>query len=62
MANIAGDGLLIFFAAGAVVGVLAMFTSLLRQRREITRLKRDVRLKEKLADINDTQQMPIQPS
>lgn len=54
--------LLIFFAAGAVVGVLAMFASLLRQRREITRLKRDVRLKEKLADIDDTQQMPIQPS
>lgn len=54
--------LLIFFAAGAVVGVLAMFASLLRQRREITRLKRDARLKEKLADINDMQQMPIQPS
>lgn len=54
--------LLIFFAVGAAVGVVAMFTNVLQQRREITRLKRDVRVKNKLADIGDTQQVPIQPS
>lgn len=54
--------LLVFFAAGAVVGVLAMFADVLRQRREIARLKREVNLKNKLADMDDTQRMPIQPS
>lgn len=53
---------LVFFAAGAVVGVLAMLGNVLQQRREIARLKRDVRLKNKMADIGDTQQTPIQPS
>jgi uncharacterized integral membrane protein len=54
--------LLIFFAAGAVVGVMAMFSNVLRQRREIARLKRDIRVKNKLADAGETQQTPIQPS
>lgn len=54
--------LLLFFAAGAVVGILAMFAKVLQQRREISRLKRDIRVKNKLADINETQQLPIQPS
>lgn len=54
--------MLVFFAAGAVAGILAMFVSLLKQRREISRLKRDIRLRNKLASIDDTQQMPIQPS
>jgi uncharacterized integral membrane protein len=36
---------LVFFAMGAVVGVLAMLPNLLQQRREIARLKRDLRLK-----------------
>ena len=54
--------LLIFFAAGAAVGVLAMLANVLQQRREIARLKRDIRVKNKLADIGDTQQLPIQPS
>ncbi|HEX5338307.1 MAG TPA: LapA family protein [Gallionella sp.] len=54
--------LLIFFAGGAAVGVLAMFANVLQQRREIARLKRDIRVKNKLADIGETQQMPIQPS
>jgi len=53
---------LIFFAAGAVVGVLAMLGNVLQQRREIARLKRDIRVKNKLADIGETQQIPIQPS
>ncbi|MBK9160612.1 MAG: LapA family protein [Nitrosomonadales bacterium] len=54
--------LLVFFAAGALIGVLAMFVHVLQQRREIARLKRDIRVKNKLADIGETQQIPIQPS
>jgi lipopolysaccharide assembly protein A len=54
--------LLVFFAAGAIVGVLAMFANVLQQRREIAHLKRDISLKSKLAGIDKTQQMPIQPS
>ena len=54
--------LLIFFAAGAAVGVLAMLANVLQQRREIARMKRDIRVKNKLAGVGDTQQIPIQPS
>ena len=36
--------LLLFFAIGAVVGLLSMLTSLLRQRREIAALKKELRL------------------
>jgi lipopolysaccharide assembly protein A len=51
--------LLLFFAAGSVVGVLAMFGKVLQQRREIARLKREIRVKNQLAGVDD---MPIQPS
>jgi uncharacterized integral membrane protein len=54
--------LLVFFAAGAVAGILAMFVSLLKQRREISRLKRDIRLRNELGGMNEDQQIPIQPS
>lgn len=54
--------LLVFFAAGAAVGVLAMLANVLLQRREIARLKRDIRVKSALAGISETQQTPIQPS
>ncbi|OFZ67133.1 MAG: hypothetical protein A2V79_11000 [Betaproteobacteria bacterium RBG_16_56_24] len=54
--------LLMFFAAGAIVGVLAMLAEALQQRREIARLKRDILVKNKLAGIDETQKMPIQPS
>ena len=54
--------LLIFFAAGTAIGALAMLASVLRQRREIARLKRDILVKNKLAGIDETQKMPIQPS
>jgi putative membrane protein len=50
--------LLIFFTAGAVVGVLAMFPKMVRQRREIAALKRKLRAREKLAEIDETQQLP----
>ncbi len=48
--------LLVFFAVGAVVGVLAMLANVLQQRREIAALKRDIRVKNKLAGIGETQQ------
>lgn len=54
--------LLVFFAAGTAVGVLAMLANVLQQRREIARLKRDIRVKNTLAGIGETQQTPIQPS
>jgi len=54
--------LLVFFAAGALAGILAMFVSLLKQRREISRLKRDIRLRSELGGMREDQQTPIQPS
>jgi putative membrane protein len=42
--------LLIFFSVGTAVGVLAMLSGQLRQRREIAALKREIRAKSKLAD------------
>ena len=35
--------LLVFFAAGAVLGVVATLSTVFRQRREIARLKRELR-------------------
>ena len=35
--------LLVFFAAGAAIGVLATLATVFRQRREIARLKRELR-------------------
>lgn len=54
--------LLLFFAAGTAVGVLAMLANVLQQRIEIARLKRDLRIKNKLADVDASQQTPVQPS
>lgn len=54
--------LLLFFAVGAIVGVAAMFVTVLQQRREIARLKRDLKTRNKLADIAEDQRTPIQPS
>jgi len=54
--------LLVFFATGAVAGIFAMFVSLLKQRREIFRLKRDIRLRSELGGMSEDQQTPIQPS
>src|SRR5450631_1904049 len=48
--------LLIFFAAGMAVGVLAMLVNVLQQRREISVLKREIRVKDKLAGSDETQQ------
>ena len=54
--------LLLFFAVGVGIGMLALLGNIFRQRKEISKLKRELRLKNKLADIGDTQQVPIQPS
>lgn len=43
-----------FFAAGAAVAALAMLSIVLTQRRNIARLERDVRVKHKLAELDDT--------
>jgi hypothetical protein len=44
---------LLFFAVGVSVGVLAVLGNIFRQRREISTLKRELRLKNKLANVND---------
>jgi len=54
--------LLLFFATGVGIGMLAVLGNILRQRREIAVLKRELRLKNKLAGVGDTQSIPVQPS
>lgn len=51
--------LLAFFALGCVIGVLAMLADSFRQRREISQLKSEIRVKDRIAD---TQRLPIQSS
>ena len=51
---------LVFFAFGAVVGVISMLGNVLRLRRETARLKRDIKVNSKLADTSEIQQKPIQ--
>ncbi len=43
--------LLLFFAAGTAVGILAVLGNLLRQRKELAVLKDELRLKNKLAGV-----------
>lgn len=52
--------MLAFFVAGAVLGMLAVLGNLLRQRREIAALKKELRLKSKLIEAEEA--APIQPS
>ena len=52
--------LLCFFAIGAGIGILAMLGALLRQRRELVAVKRELQLKNKLEQAE--QHFPIQPS
>ncbi len=54
--------LLMFFVVGAALGVLAMVGKIMHQRQEIVRLKRDIKVKNKLAGIGETQKTHIQPS
>jgi len=53
--------LLCFFTVGVVIGLLAMLGMLYRQRRELAAARRELQLKNKLADF-DAQRDPIQPS
>ena len=53
--------LLLFFAAGSVVGMLAVLGSILRQRREIAALKRELRMKNKLIEAAEKASTPSQP-
>ena len=53
--------LFVFFSAGAIVGVLAMYVSLLQKRREISRLKHDIKIRSKIADAVEEQRNPVQP-
>ena len=46
--------LLLFFAVGVGIGVLAVLGNMFRQRREIAALKRELRLKNKLAEAGDS--------
>lgn len=45
--------LLLFFAVGMGMGVLAVLSNVFLQRREIAALKRELRLKSKLADAGE---------
>jgi putative membrane protein len=45
--------LLLFFAVGVSVGMLAVLGNIFRQRREIVILKRELRLKKKLDSVGD---------
>jgi len=53
--------LLCFFALGIVIGLLAMLGSMFRQRRELAAVQRELKLKNKLAEI-DSRRPPAQPS
>ena len=54
--------LLCFFAIGAGIGILAMLGAMLRQRRELAAVKRELQLKNKLDQADQTRRFPIQPS
>ena len=47
--------LLLFFAAGVGIGMLALLGNIFRQRREIAALKKELRLKNKLAETGEQQ-------
>jgi len=47
--------LLLFFAAGAAMGVLATLATVFRQRREIARLRRELRTR----PLDDSPQPPV---
>lgn len=47
--------LLCFFSAGVLIGVLAMLSNFLRQRREMITLRRELQLKNKLTEIEGKQ-------
>ncbi len=46
--------LLCFFVAGVLIGVLAMLGNIFRQHTELSALRRDLQLKNKLAEIENS--------
>ena len=54
--------LLCFFAAGAVIGILAMLGPVLRLRRQLSIAQRDVKSRNKIEHVDETSELPIQPS
>lgn len=54
--------LLCFFTAGVLIGVLAMLGNMFRQSRELSALRRDLQLKNKLAEIENAQHISTHPS
>jgi len=53
--------LLCFFTAGVVIGLLAMLAGMYSQRRELASVKRELQMKNKLAEI-DAQRTSAQSS
>jgi uncharacterized integral membrane protein len=53
--------LLCFFGGGVIIGLLAMLGSVFRQRRELAAVQRELKLKNKLAEV-DSRRSPIEPS
>lgn len=53
--------LLCFFTVGVITGLLAMLSTLLRQRRTLASAQRELQLKQKLADIDEARP-PMQTS
>jgi hypothetical protein len=53
--------LLLFSFPGVVIGLLAMLGTMFRQRRELAAAQRELKLKNKLAEI-DSRRSPAQPS
>jgi lipopolysaccharide assembly protein A len=53
--------LLCFFAAGVAIGLLAMLGILFRKRRELAAVRRELKLKSKLAEIEE-QRPAVQPT
>ncbi|CAH1386441.1 LapA family protein [Candidatus Nitrotoga sp. M5] len=45
--------MLLFFAVGVCIGVIAVLGKIFRQHREIDTLKHELRLKNKLANVGD---------
>jgi uncharacterized integral membrane protein len=54
--------LLCFFVLGTAVGILAMLGALFNQRRELSALKRELKLKNKQSEADEAQRFPIKLS
>ena len=53
--------LLCFFTLGVVIGLLAMLHALFRKHRELSGVKRQLKLKDKLAELDKQTPPPVSP-